>query len=289
MDNHPLRRTALDCAWIVLGSALFALGFDVFLRPAELSGGGLSGVALIVSELTGMRSLGGFVLVCNLPLFALGWRKLGRRFFLGSLLGMTVSSLLLDAFAGLPAPEVEPLLAALYGGALTGLGLGLVFLRDASTGGTDIVARLVRRRTRRLPIGKVMLVLDCAIVLLNGVVFRDVSRALYSAVALAVMSVVMDGVIYGRSDSVVALIISQRSREVADAIDRRLDRGATLLPAEGAHTGERRTVVLCAVGAGQVSRLQELVAQEDPDAFMIFQKARQVLGEGFGRYSNDGL
>ncbi len=289
MKKTAMRSIAADVLLITLGGALYALGFDLFLRPNDINGGGLSGLALIVSELTGLKAIGAFVLACNVPLFVLGWRHVGREFFLRSLLGMLTSSLLIDGFALLPGIYADPLLAGLYGGALVGVGLGLVFRRGASTGGTDIVARLVKRKLRRAPIGKILLMFDCFVVILTGVVFRDVNKALYSAVALFVMSVVMDTVIYGRSDSGVALIISERHREISDAIDRKLERGATLLPAQGAYTNAPKTVVLCAVKASQVGQLQALVTEIDPDAFMMIQKAHQVLGEGFGRYSADGL
>ena len=289
MKQASMRKTLTDVALIVLGGALYALGFDLFFRPNQITGGGLSGLALLVSELTGFQALGTFVLVCNIPLFLVGWKRLGRRFFLGSLLGMVTSSVLIDVFALLPGVKTEPLLAGLYGGALIGLGLGLVFLRGASTGGTDILARLVKQRLRRAPIGKIMLAFDCTIVALTGVVFDDINKALYSAVALFVMSTVMDTVIYGRNDSGVALIISDHPEEVAAAIDQKLDRGATLLPATGAYTGQPRTVILCAVKSAQVGPLQAVVTEVDPEAFMILQKAHQVLGTGFGRYSADGL
>ena len=289
MKKTNVRKLCMDILLITVGAALYALGFDLFLRPSEITGGGLSGLALIVSELTGFHAIGTLVLLCNIPLFLVGWKRLGRGFFLGSLLGMVVSSVLIDAFAMLPAIETEPLLAGLYGGCLIGLGLGLVFLRGASTGGTDILARLARQKTRRIPIGKLMLVFDCAIVILNGLVFHDINKTLYSAVALVIMSVIMDMVIYGRNDSGVALIISERYREISAAIDEKLDRGATLLPATGAYTNAPRTVILCAVKESQVGKLQSLVTEVDPDAFMILQKAHQVLGEGFGRYSDDSL
>lgn len=289
MEKSSVGRAVLDGVIILLGSVVFAVGFDVFLRPADLNGGGLSGLGLILTEVTPMRTIGLFVAVCNLPLFAIGWRTLGRRFFLGSLWGMASSSALLDLFVLLPAAEVEPMVAALYGGALSGLGIGIIFLRGASTGGTGLAARLLRQRFRRFPIGQLMLAIDCAIAVLNGIVFRDMNCTLYSAVALAVSSVVTDAVIYGRSDSSVAMIVSARWREMADAIAQKLDRGATLLSAEGAHTGEPRMVVMCAVSAAQVSRLKALAAEVDPDAFVILQKARQVLGKGFGRYDHNEL
>lgn len=289
METRKTREYLADAALILLGSALYALGFDLFLQPSHINGGGLSGLGQVFAALTGFDAIGVFVLVANIPLFLLGWKKLGRRFFLGSLLGMVSSSLLIDVFAALPAVEVEPLLAGLCGGALAGIGLGVVFLRNASTGGTDILARLMKRRMRHLPIGRLMLAFDCAVVALTGAVFHDVDRALYSAVALVVSSMVIDGIIYGRTDSGVAMIISRHPEAITAAIDQRLDRGATLLRGQGAYSKEERMVVLCAVKSAQVGQLQALVSEIDPDAFMILQKARQVLGEGFGRYADDNL
>lgn len=288
-EKRALRTVLADLALIALGSACYALGFDLFLRPCGINGGGLSGLGLVFAELTGFDAIGTFVLLLNIPLFLVGWRRLGRRFFLGSLVGMVVSSVLIDVFAALPPVQAEPLLAGLCGGAMVGAGLGVVFLRDASTGGTDIAARLAKRRLRHVPIGKVMLAFDCAVVALTGAVSHDVNKALYSAVALYVSSVVLDGIIYGRSDSGVAMIISQHPQEIADRIDQRLGRGATFLPGVGAYTKREKTVVLCAVKAAQVGQLQALVTEADPEAFMILQKARQVLGEGFGRYSDNSL
>lgn len=289
MSRHNVREILLDIVWISLGSALFALGFDLFLRPNEINGGGLSGLALLFSEVTGFQALGTFVLVCNIPLFFLGWKHIGRRFFWGSLLGMLVSSILIDVFVLLPGVQTEPLLAGLYGGVLVGAGLGVVFVRGASTGGMDIVGRLIKRKMRHAPIGRIMFGVDILIVILTGLVYRDVNKSLYSALTLFVLYQVMDMIIYGRNDSGVALIISDLYQEIADAIDQRLDRGATLLPATGAYTSKQRTVILCAVKSQQVGQLEALVAEVDPDAFVILQKAHQVLGDGFGRYSADGL
>ena len=289
MKQTTFRSLLTDLFWITLGGALYALGFALFFRPNGINGGGLSGLALIVSEVTGFQAIGAFVIVCNIPLFLLGWRQLGRRFFFCSLTGMFTSSILIDIFTLLPGIETEPLLACLYGGALIGAGLGLVFLRGGSTGGTDIVARMVKRKLHHAPIGRIMLAFDCGIIALNTLVFRDLNKALYSAVALFITSTVIDAVIYGRNDSGIALIVSDQYRKIVDAIHQELERGATLLPASGAYTNAPRTVVLCAVKASQIGRLRTLVAKTDPDAFMILQKARQVLGMGFERYDEGNL
>lgn len=284
--NHKTPRTALNLLLIVCGAAIYALGFDLFLRPNGINGGGVSGIGQLVAQLTPMKAIGVFVIVCNIPLFLAGWKRLGRRFILGSLIGMLTSSFFLDLFSTLPGFHVEPLLAGICGGLTVGLGLGLVFLRGASTGGVDIIARLIRQKARSAPIGRIILAIDGLIAVLTGLVYHDINRVLYTAVALYASSIAMDAVIYGRNDSGVALIISDRYEEIAKAIDQKLERGATLLRGMGAYTRQEKLVLLCAVKSSQVGRLQALVTGIDPDAFLIVQKAHQVLGEGFGRYSD---
>ena len=174
---------------ITLGCAIFALGFDLFLEPNSLNVGGMSGLAMILRELLGFGSIGVLTMLLNVPLFVLGARKLGKKFLFGSLAGMLLSSAFIDLFAVIPAPKTEILLDSLYGGLLVGLGLGLVFLSGATTGGSDIAAKLLRRRFRSASLGKVLLAIDLFIIFLTGVVFRDISRTLYSALPLAVSSI----------------------------------------------------------------------------------------------------
>lgn len=181
MNKTKVRRFLMDFLIITLGGTLYALGFDLFLRPNQISGGGLTGLALIFSELTGFKAIGTFVLLCNIPLYLIGWKRLGRHFFFWSLWGMALPSLMIDVFSFLPGIETEPILAGLYGGAIIGAGLGLVLLRGASTGGTDMLARLVKQKLRRAPMGKILFIFDGTVV-----VFHDVNKTLYSAVALFV-------------------------------------------------------------------------------------------------------
>ena len=221
---------------ITLGCAIFALGFDLFLEPNSLNVGGMSGLAMILRELLGFGSIGVLTMLLNVPLFVLGARKLGKKFLFGSLAGMLLSSAFIDLFAVIPAPKTEILLDSLYGGLLVGLGLGLVFLSGATTGGSDIAAKLLRRRFRSASLGKVLLAIDLFIIFLTGVVFRDISRTLYSALPLAVSSVVMDQLLYGLDHSTVALIISEHYQQVSKQIETRLDRGATVLDGSGSYT-----------------------------------------------------
>ena len=271
---------------ILLGCTVFSLGFDLFLDPNNINVGGITGIAMILRELLGFGSIGAYFTAINIPLFLLGYKELGRRFFIGSMLGMLFSTVLLDLLTIIPVPKIDLMLAALYGGGLTGLGLGLVFMAGASTGGSDIMAKLLRKRFRRLKLSRLMLILDIITVTLTGVVFHDITRTLYSALPLYVSALVMDSVIYGLDYSSMALIISDKYSEIVAEIARKLERGTTLLDAHGGYHGDSRQVVMCAIRRRQITELKDLVSRIDPNAFMILQDAHQVLGEGFMRYSD---
>ena len=278
--------------WIfatVFGSTVFALGFALFLQPNDMNAGGISGLAQVFVELTGLGSVGLLSILINLPLFLLGGLKIGRRFFAGSLLGMLLSSVLIDAFAVIPMPAVEPLIGVLYGSVLCGFGLGVVFVCGTSTGGSDILVRLLKLRYRNVPIGQISLCFDAIVVALTGLVFQDISKALYTGVTVYVSSKVIDAVVYRFDYSKVALIISSEYQAIAEAIGTRLDRGATYLHAEGSYSRRETKVVLAAVKKQQLAELKELVMQIDPNAFVIVQEAHQVLGDGFSRYHKHSL
>ena len=268
-----MRKIWEDYRWIpatAVGSAVFALGFSLFLQPNEISPGGISGLALVAVELLGYGSVGVLTILINLPLFILGGVKIGRRFFCGSLLGMVLSSILIDAFAKITMPPMDSLLCALYGGMICGLGLGMVFICGTSTGGSDIVVRLLKLKYRDVPIGQISMCFD-------------------AGVAVFVTGKVLDAVVYRFDYSKVALIITKEYDAVAEAIGTKLDRGATFLNGEGSYSHEPTKVVLAAVKKQQVTELKELVMAIDPNAFVIVQEAHQVLGDGFSHYSKQSL
>ena len=216
--------------WIpqtVLGSALFAAGFAFFLEPNDLSSGGISGLALILVELLQFGSVGTVSILINLPLFILGGVKIGKRFFVGSLIGMLLSSLLIDGFTALHLPAVEPVIAMVYGGVLCGLGVGIVFMAGTSTGGSDILVRLLKLKYRNVPIGQISLTFDAFVVLLTGIVFRDMNKALYTGITVFLCGKMVDAVVYRFDYSKVALIISKEYEQIAKEIGDKLDRGAT--------------------------------------------------------------
>jgi uncharacterized membrane-anchored protein YitT (DUF2179 family) len=196
---------------------------------------------------------------------------------------------LIDWFALFRFPVPEPLIGVIYGGLLCGLGLGMVFMSGTSTGGSDILVRLLKLKYRNVPIGQISMSFDAIVVILTGLVFHDVTKALYTGIAVFVCSQVIDAVVYRFDYSKVALIISKEYQSIAETIGTRLDRGATYLLAEGSYSHAPTKVVLAAVKKQQLAELKELVMQIDPNAFVIVQEAHQVLGDGFSRYHKHSL
>ena len=274
---------------ILIGSALFGVGFNLFMLPHDMNAGGLSGLSMILVHLLDFATVGTVTILLNIPLFAFGGWTLGKSFFFRSLIGMLATSVFIDLFSVLPVPATDPLVAALYGGVLCGLGLGTVFVTGATTGGSDIIVRLLKRKCPNVAIGTINTCFDLTVVALTGIAFGDISKALYCGIAVFVMGQVIDAVVYRFDYSKVALIITAHHEEVARKINEQLDRGATFLEGEGAYSRKATKVILTAVKRQQLAELKALVVSVDPDAFIIVQEAHQVLGDGFSRYSKDAL
>lgn len=287
-----MRKILKDYSWVfktIVGSAVFAFGFSIFLEPNNINTGGVSGLAQAVAQVIGIGNVGLLSMLLNLPLFLAGGVRVGKRFFFGSLIGMVVSGVLIDAFAAFSIGFHDPLVSGIYGGLLCGLGIGMVFVAGTSTGGSDILVRLLKLRYRNVPIGTISTVFDALVVILTGFVFHDISRAMYSGIAVFVTGQVMDIVVYRFDYSKVALIISDCPDEIATDVAQKLDRGVTFLDGHGYYSRQDKKVILTVVKKGQLAELKELVMERDKDAFVIVQEAHQVLGDGFSRYSRDGL
>lgn len=282
-----------DLIWkiirVIVGGAMFALGFNLFLEYHGLNAGGISGLSMIIVKLTGFGTVGLLTALINLPLFAIGGMKIGKEFFFLSLFGMAANSGFIDLFQLIPRPALDPLVSALYGGVVCGLGLGIVFSTGGSTGGSDIIVRLLKMHWQNVPIGVINMFFDGMVAVLTGVVYMDIQNALYSGIAIFVCGKIIDAVVYSFDYSKVALIISPQHEEIARVVAEKLDRGATYLHGEGSYTGKEKKVVLTAVKRQQVTDLKRLVVEIDPDAFIIVQDAHQVLGDGFARYSKYSL
>lgn len=279
----------LEYCKIVLGCAIFGVGFNLFLQPNDLNAGGITGLSMVLVELLGFGTIGLISAVINLPLFAVGGLKIGKKFFLDSLIGMILISVFIDVFSAIPKPETEMLLGALYGGVVCGFGLGMVFSVGGSTGGSDIIVRLLKLKYQYVPIGVITTAFDAIVAVLTGLVYRNVNMALYSGVCIFVTGRVIDAVVYSFDYSKVALIISKHYDVIAKRIGDDLHRGSTFLDGQGVYSGMDTKVILTAVKKQQIAELKALVVDIDPDAFIIVQEAHQVLGDGFARYSKYNL
>lgn len=273
-------KTVYEIAGVSLGVLLVALGLDMFLIPNKIAAGGVSGIATILHYLVG-APVGAAILALNIPLFAMGVYRMGLRFGFRSLYGTITLSLAVDLLAPvLPVPTNDVLLASLYGGVLTGLGMGLVFRFRGTTGGTDLAAMVLRTYTG-VNIGQLLFLVDGAVVLAAGIAFHSAELAMYALITIFIAAWLIDVVQEGVSYAKAFLIISERSDEIAEAIVAELDRGATAWPAQGAYTGDQKKVLLSVVNRAEVSRLKDIVHAVDPRAFVILANVHEVLGEGF--------
>lgn len=281
--------TILWVLQILLGSMILGLAFNLFLMPHNFNGGGLTGLAQVIVHVTKIGTPGIWVAALNLPLFIIAGFKIGKKFFFGSLIGMLGASVSLEVFSYVPAPEVDPMLAVIYGGVLIGVALGITFIAEASTGGSDIIVRLLKRKWQNVPIGRITMGFDLFVMLMTGLVFGDLSSALYTGLTVFLAGRVIDMVVYSFDYSKVALIVSPEHEKIATMIMKELDKGVTYLNGEGAYSGQGHKVILTAIKKHQLAELKRKVSEIDPGAFMIVQEAHQVLGVGFSRYDKDAL
>lgn len=276
-------KLVVEFLWVTTGVILTALGLDMFLIPNKIAAGGVSGAATVVHYVLG-PPVGLTMLFMNIPLFAMGIYRLGLTFGFRSLYGTLALSVAVDGLARvLPVPTHEPLLASLYGGALTGLGLGLVFRFRGTTGGTDLAAAILRSYTG-VNIGQLLFLVDATVVLAAGLTFHSWELAMYALLTIFITAWVIDLVQEGISYAKAFFIISDKTDAIADAVLHKMDRGVTALKGKGLYTRTDREVLLTVVNRSEVSTLKEVVYDIDPSAFLILTDVREVLGEGFKRY-----
>lgn len=287
--KNPALRRLWEYGVITFGSALYALCFNWFFQPNNISMGGFTGVAQIVNRLLPVLPVGVTVIVLNVPLFLIGVRKLGLGLLISSLYAMAVGSLMIDGLNMIYTfPAMEPLLATVYGGVLLGVSMGLLLSVGATTGGTELAARLLKLKLRHLSIGRLCLVLDVTVIVLYALTFHSINNALYGIIAMYISSLAMDAVVYGSINAKMAYIISDHSQEITEKL-LGMDLGVTLLRGKGGYTGGEKNVVLCAFKRSQIAAIKANVTAVDPAAFIIVCEAHEILGEGFGEYSPDSL
>ncbi|MDR2530384.1 MAG: YitT family protein [Oscillospiraceae bacterium] len=266
---------------LLAGSAIYAAGFAFFLYPAHLVSGGVTGVSQIVNIATGFP-VGLALIILNIPIFTAGFMKLGVKFMVDSLIATVFISVSIDLLT--PYSKLlthDTLLASIAGGAIDGVGMGIALGTGATTGGTDIIAKLVRRARQDFNIGQILLAINVVIVGTYAVLFNDYERALYAAMAMVVSSHMIDVMIYGFNYGKLVYVISERYEAIGSAITESLKRGATQLDGRGVYSGQERPILMVAIKRGQIIQLKNIVKQIDPQAFVIVTETKEVLGVGF--------
>ena len=289
-SKHPALRLLRDYGVITLGCAIYAVSFQWFFQPNNIAMGGFTGVGQIFNRLLPFLPVGTIVILMNVPLFILGVRRQGLKILISSLFATVVSNLMIDGLDAVYTfqPMDEPLLACVYGGVTVGAAMALMLTVGATTGGTELAARLLKYRIRHLSIGRLCLIIDVAVVCLYSLVFRQVNTALYGIIGMYNSSLAMDAVVYGSVGAKMAYIISAESAEITRRI-LDLELGVTLLQGKGGYHGDDKQVILCAFKPSQIGTIKALVTEVDPNAFIIVCEAHEIVGEGFGEYTPDSL
>lgn len=284
IKKAALREQCMAWLQIVIGCIIGAAAYPTFLDPGKIAPGGLTGVAMIMKHLW-CWDIGITSLILNIPLFVIGYRAMGKVFAFRSLVATILFSLMIDLMP-LKAIEVEPILGTLYGGILLGIGLGFILRGGATTGGTDMCARMVHKYLPFLSVGMFLFLIDCVVVVAAWI-FIGSSEALYALICIFVSGKAVDMVMLGLSSNKACFVISDAWERVSRRLMDEMERGVTQLSARGAYTGTERPVVLCVLPPQEVARLKEIVRQEDEKAFMFITEAHEALGEGFSSLMNE--
>ncbi len=271
-----------DTLVFILGGVLYSVAINCFLSRNNILNGGFTGIATILNYLWGLP-IGTVIFIMNIPLFIIAFKKLGVRFVLRTVWATLINSTFIDLGVFLPVYQNDLLLSSLFGGALVGLALGIIFIRNATTGGVDIIAKLVKLKNPQISIGQSILIFDALVVILGGLIYRNFESMLYASVVIFVSAQVLDYVIFGVSRGAMILIISEQSEKLRSLIINDLDRGVTILKAQGGYSKADKDVLLCACFDNQTHKLIKKIKSADENAFFIVTQSKQILGNGFMR------
>lgn len=294
LTAKSVRTFIIDYAIIILGCFIYAVSVALFSSPNDIAPGGVMGISILINHLLPMLPIGVLSLVLNIPLFIWGGIEIGWKYLSRSLSATVISSLMIDAFelefiANIVKPYTgNPLLVCIFGGILCGAGMSLIFNRGGSTGGTDIVSRIMHKKKPHVSLGKFMLACDAVVVAASIAVYGNIENALYAIVFIFASSKIVDMIVYGfaRNNGKLLFIVTSHYDEVTELILKEIDRGVTLLNAQGGYNKDDKKVILCAVRPNQVHQTTVLVHSIDPSAFVIVTTAGTISGEGF---ESDGL
>lgn len=272
-----------DIALILLGGFIFAAAVNIFTAPNNIAPGGLTGIGTMVNYLTDIP-IGTVIIILNIPIFIWAYKVFGFAYIGKTFFATVTTSVMIDAAAHfLPPYRGDVMLCAILGGVLSGIGLSLIFMRGATTGGTDLIAKLVMHRLPHLTLGRLILIIDFIVVLMSAAVYKSLEMPVYAAILIFIMSRVVDGILYGSSlgNEKMLLIVSKENDSIAKMILHELDRGVTQISAKGVYTGQRHGVLMCAVKRQEAYKVYDLIYSADPNAFIIVSNVDEIIGEGF--------
>lgn len=274
-------KIVIDLLYFVSGAVIYSVAVNMFLSPNGISPGGFTGVATVVNYLTQIPT-GVMLFVFNIPVLILGYIKMGGMFILKTSFVTALVSFALDVSARLLPPlKTDGILASLFGGILMGLGLSLILLRGATTGGIDIIAKLINRRYRHLSVGKIILMADGFVIILTALVYKNAEIALYSVVAIYAGTRMMDILLYGADRGKIIYIVTSQPDLICREINNTIGRGVTRLSVVGGYTGESRTMLMCTVRVHEAAAVHNAIREYDERAFIVVSDAGEIIGEGF--------
>lgn len=279
-EKKTWKRRMMDYLEITAAAFLYSVAVSLFLDPNALAPGGVTGIAIILNRLTGLET-GTWVLVINIPIIAVGTWKFGLRFILSTMYCTALTSGFINLLSPFGPVTTDPFLAAVAGGSLMAMGIGLVFKAGATTGGTDILIKLLRLKFPHLKTGALFMITDASIVAVSAFVFQNLNVALYAGLVVVINSVLLDVVLYGRDGAKLIFIISDRHEAITGRLLEDLDIGVTYISGEGAYSGKDKKVIMCVMKKQISPQAETIVREEDPGAFIIVTSATEIFGEGY--------
>ena len=279
--NYTIKDVLIDLLYTVVGTALVGFALSMFTVPNDIAPGGVSGLATALAYITPIR-VSAWTLMINIPLMIAAWRKLGPRAIFYTLIATLLLSFFIEIGERfLPKYSSDTLVASLMGGVVSGLGMGMLFIRGISTGGTDLLALILKKLLPNLPTGTLLMFVDATVVVIATLIFRDFDVAIYSAITIYVCSKVIDTLTQGVDYAKVIYTVSSHGEEIARALNENTDRGSTLIPAFGGYTGESKQIVMTVTRRSVVAQTLRLIRQTDPKSFSFVMDSTEVHGEGF--------
>lgn len=279
-EKYNIKRISIEVLGTILGAFIMAVGIALFLLPNQLSSGGISGIATITYYLLKIP-MGTMILAINIPLFLFSFYKIGKSFFIKSIIGTISLSVFIDILDKLEPLTEDRFLACIYGGIIIGLGTAVLLTVNSSTGGTDLISYIAREYRPTIRMSQVIIILDIIIVTLNVIFFKEIEIGLYSAIVIYLMGKIIDILFEGIYFTKLILIISDKNEQIAREIGEKIKRGTTGLYGKGMYTNEEKLILMCAVSRGDISKVKMIAKKLDSKSFIIVTNSREVLGLGF--------